>query len=133
MRSADARLPPLERELLALVVSVENRCEVCVLTHAMALQKHGMARVLIDAITIAWRRAELEPRHRALAEFAWKLTVHPADADESYIGGLRAAGLGVEEIFEAVQIVSIYNSNNRLNNAIGLQPNDEARARYRAG
>jgi alkylhydroperoxidase family enzyme len=46
------------------------------------------------------------------------------------VGG---AGFTEEEIFEAAQIVSIYNSNNRLNNVLGLRPNEEARVSYRAG
>jgi len=128
MRSSDARLPAAERELLALVASVENRCLVCVQTHAAALRKHGMEAKLVDALTVSWHRADLAPRQRALAEFAWKLTARPAEADESYIGGLRAAGLKEAEILEAAQIVSIYNSNNRLNNVLGVRPNDEARA-----
>lgn len=127
MRGADGHLPPLERELLALVTSVENRCEVCILSHASALKKHGMDRHLVDTMALAWRRAELAPRHRALAEFASKLTLHPADVDATLMGGLRAAGLREEEIFEAIQVVAIYNSNNRINNALGMQPNDEAR------
>jgi uncharacterized peroxidase-related enzyme len=126
MRSGDARLPPAERELLALVASVENRCQVCVQTHAAALRKHGMDGKLVDALTVSWHRAALAPRQRALAEFSWKLTARPAEADESYIGGLRAAGLKEEEILEAAQIVAIYNSNNRLNNVLGVRPNDEA-------
>jgi uncharacterized peroxidase-related enzyme len=97
------------------------------------VQKHGLDRAVVESITMGWRRAELSPRHLALAEFAWKLTVHPADADESYINGLRAAGLTEEQVFEAAQIVAIYNSNNRLNNVIGLRVNPEARAGYRAG
>ena len=133
MRSSDARLPASERELLALVASVENRCEICVLSHAVALRKHGMDRAVVEALLVSWRRAELTPRQRALAEFASKLTLRPADADETYIGGLRDAGLGEEEIFEAAQIVAIYNSNNRLNNVIGLRPDEGARAAFRAG
>lgn len=132
MRSADGHLPPLERELLALVTSVENRCEVCILSHAAALKKHGMDRDLVDTVALAWRRAELSPRHRALADFAAKLTLRPAEADATLMGGLRAAGLKEEEIFEAIQVVAIYNSNNRLNNALGMQPNDEARPGYQA-
>ncbi len=127
MRGADGHLPPLERELLALVTSVENRCEVCILSHAAALKKYGMDRLLVDTIALAWRRAELSPRLRALAEFASKLTLHPADVDATLMGGLRAAGLREEEIFEAIQVVAIYNSNNRINNALGIQPNIEAR------
>ncbi len=133
MRSNDGHLTGLERELLALVTSTENRCEVCVLSHATALRKHGLDASLVDSITIAWRRAELEPRLRALAEFASKLTLHAADADETYVQGLRDAGFGEEQIFEAAQVVSIYNSNNRLNNVLGLRPNDEARQSFRYG
>jgi uncharacterized peroxidase-related enzyme len=123
MRSDDALLSGIERELLALVVSVENRCEPCVRAHSAALRKYGMDDAQVDALTISWRRADLEPRDLALAEFAWKLTVRPADADESWIGGLRKAGLSEEQIFEAAQIVGIYNSNNRINNVVGLRPN----------
>ena len=122
MRSDDAYLPGIERELLALVVSVENRCEPCVNAHSAALRNHGMDGVKVDEIMISWRRAGLPPRQRALAEFAWKLTVRPAEADETWIGALRSAGLSEEEIFEAAQIVAIYNSNNRINNVIGLHP-----------
>ncbi len=127
MRAADGQLPPLERELLALVTSVENRCEVCILSHAAALKKHGMDRDLVDTMALAWRRAELSPRHHALADFAAKLTLHPADVDATLMGGLRAAGFSEAEILEAIQVVAIYNSNNRINNALGMQPNDEAR------
>ncbi len=123
MRSDDALLPGIERELLALVVSVENRCEPCVRSHAGALRKHGMDGAQVDAVCISWRRADLNPRQRALADFAWKLTVRPAEADQTWIGSLRAARLSEAQIFEAAQIVAIYNSNNRLNNVVGLHPN----------
>ncbi len=130
MRSADGQLPPLERELLALITSVENRCEVCILSHASALKKYGMDTHLVDTLALAWRRAELSPRHHALADFAAKLTLHPADVDATLMGTLRAAGFSETEILEAIQIVAIYNSNNRINNALGMQPNDEARPGY---
>jgi uncharacterized peroxidase-related enzyme len=120
MRSDDCALPGVERELLALVVSVENRCEPCVNAHAAALRKHGMDQVTVEEVTISWRRAGLPRRQRALADFAWKLTVRPAEADETWIDALRGVGLDEKQIFEAAQIVGIYNSNNRINNVIGL-------------
>ncbi len=123
MRAPDGELPPVERELMALITSVENRCEVCILSHGGALKKYGMDPHLVDTLCLAWRRAELTPRQHALAEFASKLTLHVADVDATLIGGLRAAGLSEAEILEAVQVVAIYNSNNRINNALGMQPN----------
>ncbi len=123
MRGPDGELPPVERELMALIASVENRCEVCILSHGGALKKYGMDPQLVDTLCLAWRRAELTPRQHALAEFASKLTLRAADVDATLIGGLRAAGLSETEILEAVQVVAIYNSNNRINNALGMQPN----------
>lgn len=131
MRSDDAALPPQERELLALVASVENRCDVCVMSHAVALQRHGLDKSLVDTLTINWRSAALTKRQRALAEFAWRLTARPTEADESYLDLLRRAGLREEEILEAAQIVAIYNANNRFNTVIGLKVNPEAHAAFR--
>ena len=123
MRGPYGELPPVERELMALIASVENRCEVCILSHGGALKKYGMDPHLVDTLCLAWRRAELTPRQHALAEFASKLTLQVADVDATLVGGLRAAGLSEAEILEAVQVVAIYNSNNRINNALGMQPN----------
>lgn len=132
MRSDDAVLPARERELLALVVSAENRCEVCVISHAIALERLGVPRRTVDILSLAWRRADITPREKALAEFAWRLTAHAAEADDSYLEGLRAAGLKENEIMEAAQIVAIFNANNRFNSVIGLRVNPEAHDDYRA-
>lgn len=45
MRGPDGELPPLERELMALIASVENRCEVCILSHGGALKKTAWTRI----------------------------------------------------------------------------------------
>lgn len=130
MRGEDALLPGRERELLALVTSVENRCEVCIYTHAVALKGYGMSGDLLDVLMVNWRRAELSPRERALANFAAGLTTRPAEAQESDVDQLRAAGLSEAEILEAVQIVAIYNFSNRLNSGLGLRINPEFLAAY---
>ena len=131
MRGDDGRLPARERELLALVTSVENRCEVCVISHASALEKMGMEKPLVDLLCVSWRRAGLGQREHALAEFAWRLTKDPAGADESYLDILRDAGLTELEIMEAAQIVAIFNANNRFNSVLGVRINAEAHAGYR--
>lgn len=121
MRSDDCKLSGQERELISLVVSLENRCEACIITHAGALQAHGMAKRTVDVLLANWRRAELSERERALAEFASKLTVDPGLACEADLDGLRGAGLSEEEILESVQIVAIFNATNRLNAGLGVK------------
>jgi uncharacterized peroxidase-related enzyme len=131
MRGDDGRLPARERELLALVTSVENRCEVCVVSHASALERMGMEKPLVDLLCVSWRRAGLSPREHALAEFAWRLTTDAAQADESYLDILRDAGLSELEIMEAAQVVAIFNANNRFNSVLGVRVNPEAHEGYR--
>lgn len=121
MRSDDCLLSGQERELVALVVSLENRCEACVITHAGALAAHGMAPRVIDVVLCNWRRAELTRREEALAVFAAHLTVTPAMASEADLDGLRAAGISEAEILETVQIVAIFNATNRLNAGLGVK------------
>lgn len=133
MRSDDCQLTGQERELVALVVSLENRCEACIITHAGALRAHGMAKRVIDVVLSNWRRAELSPREAALAKFASNLTVSPDRANEADLDKLRDAGLTEAEIFEAVQIVAIFNATNRLNAGLGVKVDGGAFDAFRTG
>ena len=133
MRSDDCRLTGQERELVALVVSLENRCEACIITHAGALHAHGMEKRKVDVILCNWRRADLSDRERALAEFASDLTVSPELAEQSDLDDLRDAGLKEEEILETVQIVAIFNATNRLNAGLGVKVDGGAFDAFRHG
>ena len=126
MRSDDCKLSGRERELIALVVSLENRCEACIITHAGALEAHGMDKRNADVLLANWRRAELSDRERALAEFASNLTLHCDMASEDDLDALREAGVKEEEILEVVQIVAIFNATNRLNAGLGIKVDDGA-------
>lgn len=132
MRSDDCQLSGQERELVALVVSLENRCEACIITHAGALAAHGMAKRTIDVVLCNWRRADLSDREMALSQFASDLTVHPQKATEAGLDDLRAAGLTEAEILETVQIVAIFNATNRLNAGLGAKVDDGAYDAFRA-
>ena len=126
MRSDDCKLSGRERELIALVVSLENRCEACIITHAGALEAHGMDKRNADVLLANWRRANLSDRERALAEFASNLTLHCDRASEDDLDALREAGVREEEILEVVQIVAIFNATNRLNAGLGIKVDDGA-------
>ena len=126
MRSDDCLLSGRERELVALVVSLENRCEACIITHAGALEAHGMAKRNVDVLLANWRRADLSERERALCEFASDLTLHPDMASEDDLDEMREAGVSEAEILETTQIVAIFNATNRLNSGLGIKVDDGA-------
>lgn len=126
--SADApgRLSLLEREILATIVSVENGCAYCHTLHV-----HGLGKVLGDdwlANRIALDHREVEDlslREHLLADLALALTRSPGAIGDDRIAALRDAGLSDEDIFEAVQIISIINATNRITLALGVLPDRE--------
>ncbi len=115
-----------ERELLAVVVSRENACEYCLASHAAYLREEGADPIQVDVLTHNPRRAEgLTARERALIEFAIQMTRNSAEMRPEDLEPLRQAGLSDEAIFEAAQIVAMFNFTNRLANALGWKPNPE--------
>ena len=64
--------------------------------------------------------AELDPRGRAIAEFAMKLTSHPADATREDLDPLREHGLSDEEILVLTHVVGFFNHINRVADALGV-------------
>ncbi|MCQ4159079.1 peroxidase-related enzyme [Roseomonas sp. GC11] len=124
-------LSPAERELIALVVSSENRCQPCVLGHAAALRGHTGDAFWVAQVTVNHRHAGLSARERALADYALRITRDPAALEEADLAPLRAAGLRDIDILDAAAIAAYFNFSNRINSALGVVPNREAHAAHR--
>src|SRR5204862_3430152 len=56
-----------------------------------------------EMLVMNYRVAPLEPRRRAMLDFAWKLTTASATIGEEDREGLRRAGLGDEDIFDLAE------------------------------
>jgi len=74
------------------------------------------------------REYDLDPKTRALLEYAETLTVEPAAIDDSHIDELTAAGWDDAGIRELTRLIAFYNFTGRLEAASGL-PRDEPDAR----
>ena len=75
-------LSKLEREMIAVVVSSANRCYYCLVAHGQAVRELSGDPELGEMMVMNYRVAELEPRHRAMLDFAWTLTLRPHDIGE---------------------------------------------------
>jgi uncharacterized peroxidase-related enzyme len=64
--------------------------------------------------------AELAPRHRAIVDFAIKLTRAPEDTRRDDIEPLRAHGLEDEDILVLVHVIGFFNHINRVADALGV-------------
>lgn len=114
-----------ERELIALVVSVENRCEPCVFGHAAKLHEITGDALWVGKVEVNYRRAHLSARERAIADYALQITRAPEEIEPADLDTLRTVGLSEREIIEAAGVAAYFNFSNRVNSALGVVPNSE--------
>src|SRR6185437_6578812 len=94
---APSGLSKLEREMIAVVVSSVNRCYYCLVAHGQAVRKLSGDPALGEMMVMNYRVAKLDPRQRAMLDFAAKLTQSPHLVDEEDRAALRAVGLSSED------------------------------------
>jgi uncharacterized peroxidase-related enzyme len=114
-----------QREMIAVVVSTVNRCHYCMVSHGAALRKLTGDPVLVEQLRTNYTYAELEPRERAMLDFAVKVTEHSSRCSEEDVEALREAGWNDEEIMDITQVTAMFNFTNRLASGLGWVPNDE--------
>src|ERR1700761_141835 len=74
---APSGLSKLEREMIAVAVSSENRCYYCLTAHGAAVRTLSGDPPLGELIAMNFRAARLNKRQRAMLDFAVKLTTEP--------------------------------------------------------
>lgn len=121
----EGHLSNADRELLGVVVSNVNHCTYCVVSHTAALRTYTEDERTADLVAINWRQADLPERETAMAAYAEKLTLHPAEMVEADLEPLRSVGLDDHQILELVQVVGMFNLTNRVSSALGFVPNAE--------
>lgn len=118
-------LSKADREMVAVVVSQANRCTYCLVSHGHDLRAELGDPMLADHISYNWRTADLDERQRAICAYVDKLTVTPGEVDPANLEHLLTVGLSKEEIWDVVELASMYAFTNRLALATGMQPNRE--------
>lgn len=126
MQDSDSSLSEKEREMIALVVSVDNSCDACIFGHSSQLRRITGDAVWVGEVEANYRRARLTARERAIADYAIKLTRAAAEVEPSDLDPLRKAGLSETDIIQVAGIAAYFNFSNRLNSGIGIKPNSEA-------
>src|SRR6266542_2639996 len=93
--------------------------------HGAALRLRTKDPILVDHLLSNYRYAELDPRDRAILDFAVKVTQAPDRCAEEDVNKLRDAGYTDEDILHIAELTAIFNFNGRIANALGLMPNPE--------
>ncbi|MCP4362768.1 MAG: peroxidase-related enzyme [Chloroflexi bacterium] len=125
LTSGESDLSSAEREMISVVVSSENHCLYCLVSHGADLRAALEDPVLGDRITLDYRRAGLDERTTAMLDYAVKITLNPVECNQDDIEHLRQLGFSDEAIFDIAEIAAMYNFTNRLAAATGMMPNRE--------
>ncbi len=127
----DSGLSPLEREMVAVVVSAANHCYYCLVAHGQAVRELSGDPTLGELLVMNYRVARLPRRQRAMLDFAHKLTVTPAEVGAADRARLRRTGFTARDIWDLCAVAAFFNMTNRLATAIDMMPNPEYHARSR--
>lgn len=121
----DSGLSNLEKEMIAVAVSSSNACYYCQVAHGAAVREYSGDPKLGELMVMNYRVAELSERHRAMLDFAVKLTESPNEMSEDDRQALRDVGFTNRDIWDIANIAGFYNMTNRVASAVDMQPNPE--------
>ena len=108
-----------ERELGAVGASIVNRCIYCTAVHSSRYNQLTKDASVMERIFADGENASLEPRQRAILQFATTLSQCPSAATQRDMQGLVDAGLTPEEILDLVLSVALFGWANRLMHTLG--------------
>ncbi len=127
----ESELSKLEREMIAVAVSSVNHCFYCLVAHGSAVRRISKDPALGELMVMNCRTAELEPRQRAMLDFAVKLTEKPHEIVEADRELLREHGFSNKAIWDIGAVAAFFNMSNRMASAVDMQPNKEYHALFR--
>ena len=120
---APSGLSKLEREMIAVAVSAQNRCYYCLAAHGAAVRQLSGDPVLGELMVMNYRAARLSQRERVMLDFAVKLTAQPWRLGEDERAALRAAGFSDRDIWDIAAVAGFFNMSNRVASATDMRPN----------
>jgi uncharacterized peroxidase-related enzyme len=120
---APSGLSKLEREMIAVAVSAQNRCYYCLVAHGAAVRQLSGDPPLGELMVMNYRAARLSQRERAMLDFAVKLTGEPWLVEEDDRARLRQAGFSDRDIWDIAAVAGFFNMTNRVASATDMRPN----------
>jgi uncharacterized peroxidase-related enzyme len=121
----ESGLTKAQREMIAVVVSTTNRCHYCIVSHSAALRKLTGDPLVVEQLQTNHAYANVEPKERAMLDFAVKLTQRSAECTEADVEALREAGWTDEDVMDITEVTAMFNFTNRLASGLGWRPNPE--------
>jgi uncharacterized peroxidase-related enzyme len=112
-------LPPVERELAAVIVSYVNGCLYSAAFYGWRFVQLTQTPTIIERIFAEGVDTPLDPRPRAIVDYAVQLTLMPDRLLRADLAQLRAVGLSDLEVLDLTHVVALVTWLNRLCQTLG--------------
>jgi uncharacterized peroxidase-related enzyme len=116
-------LSKLEREMIAVAVSSQNRCYYCLTAHGAAVRVYSGDPALGETMVMNYRAAKLTKKQRAMLDFAVKITNESHAIEEEDREALRRVGFSDRDIWDIAAVAGFFNMSNRVASATDMRPN----------
>ena len=114
-----------EREMIVVATSGLNHCIYCVVAHGAILRIREKNPYLADQIATNYREADITDRHKAMLDFAAKVSLESHEVNDADFDKLRKHGFSDEDIWDIAAITAFFSLSNRMANVTTMRPNDE--------
>ena len=118
-------LSKAEREMIVVATSGLNQCHYCVVAHGAILRIRAKNPFVADQVAINHRKADLNPRQKAMLDFAVKVAERSHAIDDADYAALKHHGFSDDDAWDIAAIAAMFAMSNRLANAFSIRPNDE--------
>lgn len=120
----DCDLTLAQREMIAVTVSVLNKCNYWIRHHGEGLLRETNDPDWVEVMKQDYRQAELGETDRAMLDYVAKLTLAPSTVEEGDVIKLRQVGFGDKAILEINQITGFFAWCNRTVDGLGVELED---------
>ncbi len=121
-----------QREMMAVIVSVNNNCNYCSSHHGSALNHYWKDDEKLYKLKQDYREVGLSTKDRALCKFAEEVTLRPQnlrEIDPTLL--LKDAGFEDLAILDAGLVVSYFNFVNRMVLSLGVELEEDQGKNYK--
>lgn len=109
------------KEMIAVVVSVVNKCDYCINHHAEALNYYWKDKEKLQKFIKDYKSIELSPEINLILDYAYKLTAFPNSISQIDIDNLKTFNWTDENVLLVNLIISYFNFVNRIALGLGVE------------
>jgi uncharacterized peroxidase-related enzyme len=114
-----------EVEMIIVAVSGANDCLYCVVAHGALARIYADDPLLAEQLATNHRTADVSETHRAMLDFAVKLTEQAPRVDEDDIRELEEYGFSRRAVWDVGSVAAFFDLSNRLAHLADMRPNEE--------